>query len=74
MAKKKTPVNVSDLAAGTFTGVDEVSNFGDRLARYGQARSRALGMLGHLRSNSTSEAPKAAAGLAGCGNYLHFRE
>jgi hypothetical protein len=74
MAKKKTPVNDTNLAGGSFTGVDEVSNFGDRLARYGQARSRALGMLGHLRSNPTSEAPKAAAGLAGCGNYLHFRE
>ena len=74
MAKKKTPVDTDRLAAEVSTGVDEVRNFGDRLARYGQARSRALGMLGHLRSNPTSEAPKAAAGLAGCGNYLHFRE
>src|ERR1700690_1309023 len=74
MAKKKTPVDTDRLAAEVSTGVDEVSNFGDRLARYGQARSRALGMLDHLRGDSATEAPKAAAGLAVCGNYLHFRE
>lgn len=74
MAKKKTPVNESNLAGGSFTGVDEVSNFGDRLARYGQARSRALTMLNHLRSDSAFESSRAAAGLAVCGNYLHFRE
>jgi len=74
MAKKKTPVNVSDLAAGTFTGVDEAENFGDRLARYGQAHARSLAMLEHLRGAPSVEATKTATGLASCGNYLHFRE
>ena len=74
MAKKKTPVSVSDLAAETLTGVDEVVNFGERIARYGQARTRAVGMLDHLRDEDSPEATKAAAGLATCGNYLHFRE
>src|ERR1700712_4672666 len=74
MAKKETPVNSSNLADGEFTGVDEVSNFGDRLARYGQARSRGLVMYGHLRTEHSPDAHKAAVGLAGCGNYLHFRE
>jgi len=74
MAKKKTPVNVSDLAAGTFTGVDEAENFGERLARYGSAHTRTIQMHGHLKSDHSPEARKAAAGLASCGNYLHFRE
>lgn len=74
MAKKKTPVNVSDLAAGTFTGVDEAENFGDRIARYGQAHARSLLMLEHLRGAPSPEAIKTAASLATCGNYLHFRE
>ncbi len=74
MAKKKTPVNESDLAAGSFTGVDEAENFGDRIARYGQAHARSLDMLEHLRGAPSPGSTKAAAGLATCGNYLHFRE
>ena len=74
MAKKKTPVNVSDLAAGTFTGVDEAQNFGDRLARYGKAHARSLMMLEHLRESPSPASTKTAASLASCGNYLHFRE
>lgn len=74
MAKKKTPVNESNLAEGAFTGVDEAENFGDRLARYGQAHARSLAMLEHLRGAPEVEATKTAAGLATCGNYLHFRE
>ena len=74
MAKKKTPVGAAILADGAPTGVDEVSNFGDRIARYGQAHSRAVAMLEHLRGAPEVEAEKTAAGLATCGNYLHFRE
>jgi hypothetical protein len=74
MAKKKTPVNVSDLAAGTFTGVDEAENFGERIARYGVAHARSQDMLEHLRGAPEAPAIKAAASLATCGNYLHFRE
>jgi hypothetical protein len=74
MAKKKTPVNATNLAEGTFTGADEAENFGDRLARYGQAHARSLAMLEHLRGAPEVEATKTAAGLATCGNYLHFRE
>jgi hypothetical protein len=74
MAKKKTPVSAQVLADGAPTGVDEAENFGDRLARYGSAHARSLDMLGHLRSVPSVESTKAAAGLASCGNYLHFRE
>lgn len=74
MAKKKTPVNVSDLAADTFTGVDEIENLGDRIARYGTAHSRSVDMRDHLREVEGPNAEKAAASLASCGNYLHFRE
>jgi len=74
MAKKKTPVNATNLAEGTFTGVDEAENFGDRLARYGQAHSRTLLMLEHLRGAPSVESTKTATALASCGNYLHFRE
>lgn len=74
MAKKKTPVNVSDLAAGTFTGADEAELLGERIARYGKAHARTLLMLEHLQGAPSQEAPKMAARLATCGNYLHFRE
>lgn len=74
MAKKKTPVNVSDLAAGTFTGVDEAELLGERIARYGKAHARSLMMLEHLRETPSPASTKTAASLASCGNYLHFRE
>lgn len=74
MAKKKTPVNAINLAEEAFTGADEAENFGDRIARYGQAHARSLLMLEHLRAAPSVEATKTAAGLASCGNYLHFRE
>lgn len=74
MAKKKTPVNDTNLAGGSFTGVDEAENFGDRLARYGLAHARSLMMLDHLREASSLASVKTAASLASCGTYLHFRE
>jgi hypothetical protein len=74
MAKKKTPVGAVNLAEEAHTGVDEAENFGERIARYGQAHARSLLMLEHLRGAPSHEAIKTAAGLATCGNYLHFRE
>ena len=74
MAKKKTPVDASNLAGAAFTGVDEAENFGDRIARYAQAHSRSLSMLEHLRGVPGPVANKTAASLATCGNYQHFRE
>ncbi|WP_230380272.1 protein rep [Pseudomonas putida] len=74
MAKKKTPVNDTNLAGGSFTGVDEAENFSDRLARYGQAHARSLSMLDHLREIRSQASTKTAASLASCGHYLHFRE
>ena len=74
MAKKKTPVGAAILAESAHTGVDEAENFGDRLARYGQAHARSLSMLDHLREVQSHASTKTAASLASCGNYLHFRE
>jgi len=74
MAKKKTPVDAINLAEEAFTGADEIQNLGDRIARYGQAHSRSQAMLEHLQDVPGTEAEKTAAGLATCGNYLHFRE
>lgn len=74
MAKKKTPVGAAILAESAHTGVDEAKNFGDRLARYGQAHARSLSMLDHLREVQSQASTKTAASLASCGNYLHFRE
>lgn len=51
--QKKTPVDVSDLAAETYTGVDEIENLGDRIARYGAAHSRTVEMRDHLRGSKT---------------------
>ncbi|WP_426154346.1 protein rep, partial [Pseudomonas sp. DC3000-4b1] len=73
-AKKKTPVCASLLADRAHTGVDEAELLGERIARYGQAHARSLEMLDHLRGAPSPEAIKTAAGLASCGNYLHFRE
>jgi hypothetical protein len=74
MAKKKTPVNETNLAGGSFTGADEAELLGERIARYGQAHARSLMMLEHLRGAPSQASTKTAAGLASCGNYLHFRE
>lgn len=74
MAKKKTPVCASLLPDRAHTGVDEAELLGERIARYGQAHTRSLLMLDHLRDAPSPEATKTAAGLASCGNYLHFRE
>lgn len=74
MAKKKTPVDTDRLAAEVSTGVDEVTNFGDRLTRYAQAHKRSVSMLEHLRETPSVQSVKASASLASCGNYLHFRE
>lgn len=74
MAKKKTPVSVVSLAAGTLNEGQEAELLGERIARYGQAHARALLMLSHLRSDLTGPSVKAASALATCGNYLHFRE
>lgn len=74
MAKKKTPVNETNLAGGSFTGADEAELLGERIARYGQAHARSLLMLEHLRGVPSQASTKTAAGLASCGNYLHFRE
>lgn len=74
MAKRKTPVEISSLAAGVSTGVDEAELLSERIARYGQAHARALLMLEHLRQNPDHDTTKAASGIASCGNYLHFRE
>lgn len=74
MAKKKTPVGASILADVAHTGADEIENLGERIARYGTAHSRTLDMRDHLREVEGPNAEKAAASLASCGNYLHFRE
>ena len=77
MAKKETPVNAIDLAEEAFTGADEALLLGDRIARYGAAHVRTKEMLDYVRGRGDEPdgaARKAAVGLAGCGNYLHFRE
>ena len=74
MAHKKTPVNPSNLADGEFTGAHEARLLGERIARYGVAHARSQAMLEHLREAPSHASIKTAAGLATCGNYLHFRE
>lgn len=74
MAKKKTPVGASILADVAHTGVDEAELLGERIARYGQAHTRSVAMLDHLQGIESEPSAKAAASLATCGNYLHFRE
>ena len=74
MAHKKTPGNPSNLADGEFTGAHEARLLGERIARYGVAHARSQAMLEHLREAPSHASIKTAAGLATCGNYLHFRE
>lgn len=77
MAKKETPVNAIDLAEEAFTGADEALLLSDRIARYATAHTRSLDMLDYVRGRTDEPdgtARKAAVGLAGCGNYLHFRD
>ena len=70
----KTPGNPSNLADGEFTGAHEARLLGERIARYGVAHARSQAMLEHLREAPSHASIKTAAGLATCGNYLHFRE
>ena len=77
MAHKKTPESSSNLAGGELKGVREASDtslLAERIARYGVAHARSQAMLCHLREASSQASFKTAAGLASCGNYLHFRE
>ena len=74
MAHKKTPGNPSNLADGEFTGAHEARLLGERIARYGVAHARSQAMLEHLREAPSHASIKTAAGLATCGNSLHFRE
>lgn len=74
MAKKKTPVGASLLADRAHTGVDEALLLDERIARYGQAHTRSLAMQDYTQGVKTDAGAKAAASLATCGNYLHFRE
>ena len=74
MAHKKTPVNPSNLTGGEFTGADEARLLGERITRYGVAHARCREMLVYLREEPSQTSIKTAAGLASCGNYLHFRE
>lgn len=74
MAKKKTPVNDTNLAGGSFTGADEALLLDERIARYGVAHTRTGAMHQYLQDVPGTPAKKTAAGLASCGNYLHFRE
>ena len=74
MAHKKTPVNPSNLADGEFTGADEAKLLDERITRYGVAHTRSRAMLDYLREAPSQTSIKTAAGLASCGNYLHFRE
>ena len=74
MAHKKTPENSTNLAGGEFTGADEARLLDERITRYGVAHTRSQAMLEHLRKTPSEATIKTAAGLASCGNYLHFRE
>ena len=74
MAHKKTPGNSTNLAGGEFTGAEEARLLDERITRYGVAHTRSQAMLEHLRKAPSEATIKTAAGLASCGNYLHFRE
>ena len=70
----KTPGNSTNLAGGEFTGAEEARLLDERITRYGVAHTRSQAMLEHLRKAPSEATIKTAAGLASCGNYLHFRE
>ena len=77
MAHKKTPESSSNLAGGELKGAGEASEaslLNERIARYGVAHARSQAMLDHLREAPSQASTRTAAGLASCGNYLHFRE
>lgn len=74
MAQKETPEGAAILADGAPAGADEVRDFGKRIARYGLAKTRAVAMFEYLREHDSPEAVPPSVRLAGCGNYLHFRE
>lgn len=72
--KEKTPEGAAILADSAPAGVSEVGDFGKRIARYGLAKTRAVSMVEYLREHSGPAGEVPSVRLAGCGNYLHFRE
>lgn len=69
-AEKENPPRVDCLAAETQRGADGAAGLPARLARYSQARLRALQMQSFL---SGAGHVKESAKLANCGDYLLFR-
>lgn len=79
--QEKTPVDCSGLAAldNQNRGLDisdEVTHLPERIRRYEDAHKRSLLMLDYLRAFECDSVSgrNAASRLAGCGNYLVFRE
>lgn len=72
--KDQTPPDSFSLAAEAESGrADQAVSLPARVARYGRAKDRAVGMGDYLSKQDDVAASKASALLATCGNYLHFR-
>lgn len=69
-AEKNNPLSVESLAAETEQGADGASGLPAKLARYSEARQKALQMQSFAaKAGHVKEAKK----LADCANYLLFR-
>lgn len=68
---KKNPLNDDSLAAESIEGADDASVLPSRLDRYAKAHQRTVQMVDYANLNGEV---KLADRLAGCGNYLLFRD
>jgi len=85
--ERGNPEELTSLAADVQRGFDEAEKLPSRLERYGVAKARAVATLGNIRGvvnrsegeetgYTLQQIEKLAASvpkLAGCGEYLHFR-
>lgn len=69
--QKENPLRVDCLAAETQQGADGASGLPSKLARYSEARHRALQMQSFAKRAGYV---KESARLGSCGNYLVFRD
>lgn len=69
--EKESPLIPDALAGGRKSEGDEYTRFGDRVQRYGSARSRSQQMLFHLREHHV-QLEHEISRLRDCGEYLVF--
>ena len=79
MEQKENPPETLTFGEGISEGFkSEAETLPKKITRYSRARERAVNIISHVEQKQQDTGSpffaKVAKGLAGCGNYLHFRD